>query len=121
VSRELDGKLYAGHETFDWLLAVISHVMAAEVGRASVQRQQRITWPQQAAAQLSWYRTLHTTSSATALAFEITNVTVHQQLHCTSLAGLPVHVQPTLLQQGCSRCLSCTHACAVPAEKLQEG
>lgn len=32
MSRELDGKLYAGHETFDWLLAVISHVMAAEVG-----------------------------------------------------------------------------------------
>lgn len=29
--RELDGKLYAGHETFEWLLAVISYVMAAEV------------------------------------------------------------------------------------------
>jgi hypothetical protein len=32
TSRELDGKLYAGHETFEWLLAVISYVMAAEVG-----------------------------------------------------------------------------------------
>lgn len=31
ASRELDGKLYAGHETFEWLLAVISYVMAAEV------------------------------------------------------------------------------------------
>lgn len=31
VSRELDGKLYAGHETFEWLLTVISYVMAAEV------------------------------------------------------------------------------------------
>lgn len=31
TSRELDGKLYAGHETFDWLLAVISYVLAAEV------------------------------------------------------------------------------------------
>lgn len=32
ASRELDGKLYAGLETFEWLLAVISYVMAAEVG-----------------------------------------------------------------------------------------
>lgn len=32
TSRELDGKLYAGHETFEWLLAVISYIMAAEVG-----------------------------------------------------------------------------------------
>lgn len=31
TSRELDGKLYAGHETFEWLLAVITYVMAAEV------------------------------------------------------------------------------------------
>lgn len=30
-SRELEGKLYAGHETFNWLLAVISYVMSAEV------------------------------------------------------------------------------------------
>eukprot|EP00879_Flechtneria_rotunda_P024046 GHRR01025468.1.p1 GENE.GHRR01025468.1~~GHRR01025468.1.p1 ORF type:complete len:822 (+),score=235.91 GHRR01025468.1:119-2584(+) len=30
VSRELDGKLYAGHETFDWLLAVIAYIMSAE-------------------------------------------------------------------------------------------
>jgi hypothetical protein len=38
VSRELDGKLYAGHETFDWLLAVISHVIAAEVGWPAVRQ-----------------------------------------------------------------------------------
>jgi hypothetical protein len=31
ASRELEGKLYAGHESFEWLLAVISHVMCAEV------------------------------------------------------------------------------------------
>lgn len=31
VSRELEGKLYAGHETFEWLLAVVSYVMSAEV------------------------------------------------------------------------------------------
>lgn len=30
--RDFDGRLYAGHETFDWLLAVISAVTAAEVG-----------------------------------------------------------------------------------------
>lgn len=35
TSRELDGKLYAGHETFEWLLAVISYVMAAEVGSSA--------------------------------------------------------------------------------------
>lgn len=31
VSRELEGKLYAGHETFDWLLGIISYIMSAEV------------------------------------------------------------------------------------------
>lgn len=31
VLRELEGKLYAGHETFDWLLAVISYTISAEV------------------------------------------------------------------------------------------
>jgi hypothetical protein len=32
TSRELDGQLFAGHECFEWLLAVISNVTAAEVG-----------------------------------------------------------------------------------------
>jgi hypothetical protein len=31
VSRELEGKLYAGHETFDWLLSIISYIISAEV------------------------------------------------------------------------------------------
>lgn len=35
-NRDLEGKLYAGHESFDWLLAVISTVMAAEVRTAQV-------------------------------------------------------------------------------------
>jgi hypothetical protein len=30
-NRELQGRLYAGHDSFDWLLAVISAVMATEV------------------------------------------------------------------------------------------
>jgi hypothetical protein len=39
TSRELDGKLYAGHEVFEWLLAVISNVMAAEVSEKKCQQQ----------------------------------------------------------------------------------
>jgi len=30
-NRELEGRLYAGHDSFDWLLAVMSAVMVAEV------------------------------------------------------------------------------------------
>jgi hypothetical protein len=31
VLRELEGKLYAGHETFDWLLSIVSYILSAEV------------------------------------------------------------------------------------------
>lgn len=31
-NRDLEGRLYAGHESFEWLLAVINAVQAAEVG-----------------------------------------------------------------------------------------
>ncbi len=30
-NRDVEGRLYAGHDSFDWLLAVITAVMAAEV------------------------------------------------------------------------------------------
>ncbi len=39
VTRELEGKLYAGHESFEWLLSVITFVMSAEVRSRDLQSQ----------------------------------------------------------------------------------
>lgn len=40
-TRELEGELCSGHEAFDWLLATISTIMSAEVGRAMASQQGR--------------------------------------------------------------------------------
>ena len=40
-NRELEGRLYAGHDSFEWLLAVVHAVMAAEVTQRAIGRRAR--------------------------------------------------------------------------------